>query len=83
MNAAKPIIITPAVGLGLDLVIDGENGFIVPACNPSVLADKLRLLTENSELATKMGRKSLERVSTWNFEADEKGLLEALEAVVA
>ena len=83
MNAAKPVIITPSVGLGPDLVIEGENGFIVPACNPSALADRLRLLSENSELAVKMGRKSLERVSAWNFEADEKGLLEALEAVVA
>jgi len=83
MNAAKPVIITPAVGLGPDLVTDGQNGFIVPPCKPSVLADKLRLLTENSELATQMGRKSLERVSTWNFQADERGILEALEAIVA
>jgi glycosyltransferase involved in cell wall biosynthesis len=82
MNAGKPVIITPAVGLGQDLVINGENGFIVPACNPTVLADKLRLITEKPELAAEMGRKSLQQVSCWNFEAHEKGLLEALEAIV-
>jgi glycosyltransferase involved in cell wall biosynthesis len=80
MNAAKPVIITPAVGVASDLVIDGENGFIIPPCNPSVLAEKLRLLTENPELAAKMGRKGLERVSSWNFEVDEKGLFQVLEA---
>jgi glycosyltransferase involved in cell wall biosynthesis len=82
MNAAKPVVISTAVALGPDLVVNGENGFIIPPCNPHILAEKLRTLTQDVELAAAMGRKSLARVSAWNFEADEKGLLQALEATV-
>jgi glycosyltransferase involved in cell wall biosynthesis len=82
MNAAKPVIISTAIGLGSDLVTDGDNGFIIPPSKPHILAEKLRIVTQDVQLAAAMGRRSLTRVSEWNFEADEQGLLEALKATV-
>jgi glycosyltransferase involved in cell wall biosynthesis len=36
--------------------VDGENGFLVPRSNPEVLAQKVELLLDDSELAQRMGR---------------------------
>ncbi len=82
MNAGKPLIISEAVGLGPDLVVDGENGFVVPARNPSILAERLRTITENPDLAARMGAKSLERIARWNIDATVRGILQALGATV-
>ena len=81
MNAGKPVIVSDKVGAQTDLVKDGENGFVVGAGDIVLLAQKLKVLTDNIELAAGMGKRSLEIISRWNFEADRRGLLEALAAV--
>jgi glycosyltransferase involved in cell wall biosynthesis len=82
MNAGKPVIVSEHVGCGPDLVRDSENGFIVPLGNVEVLTDRLRRLTTDPELAKKMGETSQKIISTWNFDADVKGLLQALYSIV-
>jgi len=54
MAAQLPIISTDK-GAIIESVIDGENGFIVPEKNPEMIAEKLKLLIENSELREQMG----------------------------
>jgi glycosyltransferase involved in cell wall biosynthesis len=81
MNAGKPVIVSDKVGAHADLVKEGENGFVVAAGDVALLAQKLKVLTENAELAAAMGKRSLEIISGWNFEADRHGLLEALATV--
>lgn len=78
MNAGKPVIVSDQVGAGADLVKDGETGFVVPVGDVARLADCLRRLTSDPELAWKMGNQSQKRISEWGFEADLQGLLEAL-----
>ncbi|MFZ0890309.1 MAG: glycosyltransferase family 4 protein [Candidatus Binataceae bacterium] len=81
MNAGKPVVATDEVGAAADLVIDGENGFVVPVGDLVALAERLRRLTTEPRLAAAMGDKSLKRIAGWNFEADRQGLLAALGAV--
>ncbi len=50
-----PVITTDWVGCR-DTVEDGYNGFIVPPNNADIVAEKLKLLIDNSELRIEMGK---------------------------
>jgi len=41
----------------------------------------LRQILESSALLARMGERSLERIISWDFEADRRGLAKALSAV--
>ena len=78
MNFAMPIICTDVVGTARDLVHEGENGFIVNVGDVEAVADHIQYLAEHREIARRMGERSLEIVSEWNFDRD----VEAIEAAV-
>ncbi|MGD0074007.1 MAG: glycosyltransferase family 4 protein [Candidatus Binataceae bacterium] len=82
MNAGKAVIVSDHVGARADLVKDGDNGFVVPVGDVASLAERLRLLSERPETAASMGWRSRERIAAWNFDADLRGLNQALSAVV-
>lgn len=54
MQHSLPIISTP-VGAIPDMVVDGDNGLLVPENEPVLLADAMRKLIENPEVAHDMG----------------------------
>ena len=81
MNAARAVIVSDQVGAGLDLVRDGENGFVFPAGNTAALADALRRTLSDAAACRRMGECSLEIVSGWSFEEDVRGLKQALRAL--
>jgi len=60
MRAGLPIISTPVGGVP-DLVIHGQNGFLIPKHNPQAIAEKLFLLARNPHLRTSMGYASRQR----------------------
>lgn len=78
MNAGRPVIVSDRVGAAPDLVENGDNGFIYPSGEVPTLASRLLQIIESPHLRARMGERSLERISTWDFEADRRGLLEAL-----
>jgi glycosyltransferase involved in cell wall biosynthesis len=82
MNAGKAVIVSDQVGCASDLVRDGENGFVIPVGDIDRLSQRLRQLVSQPDLTRQMGQRSLEIISDWNFEADLRGLLEALQATV-
>ncbi len=82
MNAGKAVIVSNHVGARADLVKDGDNGFVFPVGDVALLAERLRLLCERPETTLAMGRRSRERIAAWNFDADLRGLTQALGAVV-
>jgi glycosyltransferase involved in cell wall biosynthesis len=49
-------VIASAVGGTSEVVRDGENGFLVPAGEPAVLAERLIGLLERPEEAARLGR---------------------------
>ena len=80
MNAARPVIVTDDVGCAPDLIEDGVNGCIVPVGDVDALARALRRVLEPG-VAEAMGQRAFERIQSWSFEEDVRGLRQALEHV--
>lgn len=78
MNAGRAIIATTEVGSAHDLVRDGKNGYIIEPGDIDALSDRLLTLFSDSDLRSRMGAESLRIIETWNFDADVKGLRDAL-----
>lgn len=61
MSAEKPIVTTGVGGIP-EVVLDHEEAIIVEAMNPSALADGIRELIDDPELARSIARKGLAKV---------------------
>ena len=81
MNAGRPVIVSDQVDSATDLVEEGKNGFVYPSGDIAALSGRLKRLLTDRELLSQIGNKSLEKISTWSFEADRSGILNALSAV--
>lgn len=78
MTAGRAIIATTEVGSAHDLVREGENGYIIEPGDIDGLASRLLALFSDPDLCDRMGRKSLEIIANWDFNADVEGLRDAL-----
>lgn len=81
MLASLPVVTTKMVGAYKDMIIEGENGFVVEPNNIDQLADSLKEIMVNPALCCKMGTKSKEIVAKHNFQGTEKAFIEAIEHV--
>lgn len=83
MSAGLPIITTDT-GAIKEMVIDGENGFIVEKQNPAQIAQKIIYLIENPDERMRMGQKSRERFLKY-YTKDQfiNGLAKVFEEVLA
>jgi glycosyltransferase involved in cell wall biosynthesis len=81
MNAARPIIVSNDVGSQRDLITPGIEGEVFPVGDREALASALRRTLAAPETAQQMGQRALERISSWDFEEDIRGLRHALAAV--
>jgi glycosyltransferase involved in cell wall biosynthesis len=79
MNAGKAVITTDEVGAAKDLVRDGVNGFVVPAGDKDVLTEALVKILSDQNNITQMGQESLKLIADWNYAADVRGVMGALE----
>ncbi len=80
MNAERAVIVADEVGCQPDLVADGENGCVFPAQNVAALAEALERVLADPATCRKMGRRSLERIQAFSFEANVQGLMRAFAA---
>lgn len=62
MSFSLPIIATD-VGDNSQMVINAENGYIVPVKRPDIIGNQLKVLIESEELRNEMGLKSYEIAS--------------------
>jgi Glycosyltransferase len=60
-SCAKPVIATAIPGC-VQIVRDGENGFLIPPKDPEALAKVIRVLLENPLLRTRLGTRGREIV---------------------
>lgn len=60
MASSKPVVATRFAGAE-DLIVDGENGFIVEQKDCKTMAEKILYLLNNPEVAKEMGRRGLLR----------------------
>ena len=81
MNAVKPVIVSDRVGAAPDLVRSGANGWVYPHGDIKALSNILYNALKSPAALKEMGRNSLRIIERWNFEADRKGLLQALDSV--
>jgi glycosyltransferase involved in cell wall biosynthesis len=63
-----PLVLSDRVGAAYDLLLDGENGFLVPAEEVGASAAALRKLAASPELRRRMGRRSRDLVRAWAYE---------------
>jgi glycosyltransferase involved in cell wall biosynthesis len=61
MLMGKPVVATKAGG-PLDIVLDGETGFLVEPADPPALAEKIMLLLSRPDLRESMGSKGRARI---------------------
>ena len=78
MNAGRAVIVSDEVGSQPDLVTDGVEGCIFAAGDVEALTAGLRRVLATPETAARMGQRSLERIRTWDFEEDVRGLRQAI-----
>jgi glycosyltransferase involved in cell wall biosynthesis len=76
--ACLPLVLTDRVGAASDLLIQGENGFVVPAGDVESARDALAALVDDATLRTAMGRRSRELVSPWTYEASAEAFERAV-----
>jgi glycosyltransferase involved in cell wall biosynthesis len=81
MNASRAVIVSDEVGCQRDLIRDGVEGAVFPAGDVEALTNALRRILATPETAALMGRRALERIQSWNFDEDVRGLRLALAAV--
>lgn len=65
MAAGKAIVASDIIGVN-ELIIDGYNGLLYPAKDSSALADTLKRLLKNNELANKLARNA--KFSSRNYD---------------
>jgi glycosyltransferase involved in cell wall biosynthesis len=82
MNAGRAVIASDEVGAAIDLVQDGENGFVFPAGDVAALADRLRRTLQDPALCRRMGERSRAIIGRWGFAEDVDGLKRALDHFV-
>lgn len=68
MACGTPVIASRVGGLQ-HTVEDGVTGFLVPAAEPEALAEKLRLLLQDSELRRQLGQNARQRAETYTWTA--------------
>ncbi len=78
-----PVVASDAVGAAPDLVHPGENGFVYPVGDVEALAGALRTLLEDPARRARMGVRSREIVAAYSYDADVRGILEALRRVTS
>jgi glycosyltransferase involved in cell wall biosynthesis len=70
MSAGKPIVASN-VGGNPELVVDGENGLVVPPADPGALAEALLRLAHDAPLRERLGHASRRRFEQGGFSPPE------------
>jgi len=80
MACGLPIITTTAAGCASDMIVEGENGFIVEPQNEDALREAILRIVQDDELRQKMGKKSYEILTT-RFSLDNavNGFVDAIQ----
>jgi glycosyltransferase involved in cell wall biosynthesis len=73
-----PLVLSDRVGAAHDLLVDGENGFVVPADDDDATAAALKRLADDPELRRSMGTRSRELVRDWGYEPSVESFVAAV-----
>lgn len=79
MANGLPVITTDKCIAGLELVRNGENGYIVPVDSHSELSEKMNTLFRQPELLRSMAQMSLKKIAPYTIENMAKTHVETIE----
>jgi GalNAc-alpha-(1->4)-GalNAc-alpha-(1->3)-diNAcBac-PP-undecaprenol alpha-1,4-N-acetyl-D-galactosaminyltransferase len=82
LNFSLPLVCTDTIGPAGDLLIDGENGFLIPVGNLDILVKRLSIILSDVERRYSMGRKSLQISEEWSIKAAAKDVIEAVARLI-
>lgn len=77
-----PVLVTPSVGAG-DLIRDGREGFVVPVCSASAIAERLLALHRDRELLAAMSLHAQAAAARYSWERYRSRFAETLGALIA
>lgn len=69
MAQGIPVISSDRANSSLEMIKDGENGFVIPADNIDILADKMQRLLSNGVLLEKMSECALDTARAYTIES--------------
>jgi glycosyltransferase involved in cell wall biosynthesis len=72
------LVLSDRVGAAHDLLVDGENGFLIPAGDVAAAARVLRALASDPALRLTQGVRSRELVREWGYGPSVEGFREAV-----
>jgi glycosyltransferase involved in cell wall biosynthesis len=78
-----PLVLSDRVGAAHDLLLDGENGFLVPAGEVSAATVALGRLAADASLRRSAGARSRELVRDWGYEPSVENFLAAVRETTA
>ena len=81
MASGCPVIVSTDVGCHADLITDGVEGCVYPVGNTPALTQALQRVFSTPDSPRVMGERARERISTWTYEEDLRGLRKALAKV--
>lgn len=78
MSAGLPVVTTPVGGIP-GFMRNGENGILVPPCNPAKLAEAMVRIARDSGLRSRLGRAALQHVRNVH---EMKGVIGRIQAML-
>lgn len=78
MANGLPVITTRGSAAGLELIVDGENGYLVETEDVQTLAEKINHLLSHPEQQEQMARNNVQKIQPYTFENQAKVTYEAL-----
>jgi glycosyltransferase involved in cell wall biosynthesis len=73
-----PLLLSDRVGAAFDLLLDGENGFLVPSGDVLAAAGALNRLGSDPALRREFGKRSRELVRDWGYEPSVENFVAAV-----
>lgn len=81
MASGCAVVVSDEVGAHADLITDGIEGFVFPVGDIDAFTTSLQRVLSSPEQAQRMGQAAKARIASWDFEADLRGLRQALNRV--
>lgn len=81
LSQGMPVIASESCA-AQDVVIDGENGFIIPSCSADAIVEKIEILDNDRELLDHMSKSAICRASDFTWEKYRSGLIGVINSVV-
>jgi glycosyltransferase involved in cell wall biosynthesis len=82
MASGLPVIVSDRCGCAMDLVSQGENGFLFDPSDEAGLARHMQAVVGDEDRRRTMGRLGRERIRDWGPERFARGLVEAAECAL-